>query len=190
MLISDKPSFEYIEPVTVVRTGNPGRPRKRLNPYFLAEAMKPQRNITVSRLAREIGIHRHTLKTYMVANGVSCQFHTMDDNQLDQVVQTIKETRPQVGLRYLIGHLRTRGLRVQIRRVVRSLHRVDPVGSLLRKRLAAKCRQYHVRRPNSVWHLDGHHKLIAWGIVIHGLIDGYSRLVCEITLHLVVQPVM
>ena len=30
--------------------------------------------------------------------------------------------------------------------------------------------------PNSVWHLDGYHKLIRWGIVIHGAVDGYSRL--------------
>ena len=26
---------------------------------------------------------------------------------------------------------------------------------------------------NSVWHLDGYHKLIRWGIVIHGAVDGY-----------------
>ena len=26
-------------------------------------------------------------------------------------------------------------------------------------------------------HLDGHHKLIKWRIVVHGVIDGYSRVV-------------
>ena len=31
--------------------------------------------------------------------------------------------------------------------------------------------------PNSLWHLDGCHKLIRWGFVIHGGIDGYSRLI-------------
>ena len=29
--------------------------------------------------------------------------------------------------------------------------------------------------PNSLWHVDGHHKLIRWKIVIHGGIDGFSR---------------
>jgi len=29
---------------------------------------------------------------------------------------------------------------------------------------------------NSVWDLDGYHKLIRWGIVFHGAVDGYSRL--------------
>jgi hypothetical protein len=30
---------------------------------------------------------------------------------------------------------------------------------------------------NSLWHIDGHHKLIPWKIVIHGGIDGFSRMV-------------
>ncbi|XP_046871238.1 uncharacterized protein LOC124463537 [Hypomesus transpacificus] len=38
-------------------------------------------------------------------------------------------------------------------------------------------RSYCVTGPNSLWHLDGNHKLIRWRIVIHGGIDGYSRLV-------------
>ena len=33
-----------------------------------------------------------------------------------------------------------------------------------------------VAMPNSLWHIDSHHKLIKWRIVIHGGIDGYSRL--------------
>ncbi|KIJ99156.1 hypothetical protein K443DRAFT_62827, partial [Laccaria amethystina LaAM-08-1] len=40
---------------------------------------------------------------------------------------------------------------------------------------AHKHKRYHVPRPNSLWHIDGHHKLIVWGIVIHGIADGYSR---------------
>lgn len=29
--------------------------------------------------------------------------------------------------------------------------------------------------PNSLWHIDGNHKLIKWRFVIHGGIDGYTR---------------
>ncbi|KAF8991330.1 hypothetical protein BDQ17DRAFT_1255009, partial [Cyathus striatus] len=47
----------------------------------------------------------------------------------------------------------------------------------LQQRRAIKRQTYRVKRPNSVWHLDGHHKLINWGIVIHGMVDGYSRMV-------------
>jgi len=28
--------------------------------------------------------------------------------------------------------------------------------------------------PNSVWHIDGHHKLVRWYFVIYGAIDGFS----------------
>lgn len=30
--------------------------------------------------------------------------------------------------------------------------------------------------PNSLWHIDGYHKLIRWKIIIHGGVDGYSRI--------------
>ena len=38
-------------------------------------------------------------------------------------------------------------------------------------------RSYSVLGPNSLWHLDGNHKLIKYRIVIHGGIDGFSRVV-------------
>ncbi|XP_065124067.1 uncharacterized protein [Paramisgurnus dabryanus] len=38
-------------------------------------------------------------------------------------------------------------------------------------------RQYTVPCPNAMWHIDGNHKLIRWRLVIHGGIDGFSRLV-------------
>ena len=30
--------------------------------------------------------------------------------------------------------------------------------------------------PSSLWHIDGNHKLVRWRIVIHGGIDGFSRI--------------
>ena len=45
-----------------------------------------------------------------------------------------------------------------------------------RFRQVLKRRQYSVPMPNSLWHLDGNHKLIIRRIVVHGGIDGYSRL--------------
>ena len=45
-----------------------------------------------------------------------------------------------------------------------------------RFRLAIRRREYQVPYPNSLWHIDGYHKLIRWRIVIHGGVDGYSRI--------------
>ncbi|KAJ7719323.1 hypothetical protein B0H14DRAFT_3170649 [Mycena olivaceomarginata] len=38
-------------------------------------------------------------------------------------------------------------------------------------------REYRVLGPNSLWHHDGQHGLIQWGIIIHGFINGYSCLI-------------
>ncbi|KAG1725812.1 uncharacterized protein EDB91DRAFT_1039512, partial [Suillus paluster] len=78
-----------------------------------------------------------------------------------------KERKPESGFRYLVGFLRYQSIRVQQRRVWRSLHKVDRLGQRLREQ------RYQVARPNALWHMDGHHKVIQWGFVIHGFIDGY-----------------
>ena len=54
--------------------------------------------------------------------------------------------------------------------------RVDPSGVCELLRQSLHQRKYSVPMPNSLWHIDGFHKLIRWHIIIHGGIDGYSRL--------------
>ncbi|KAL2102318.1 hypothetical protein ACEWY4_001486 [Coilia grayii] len=85
---------------------------------------------------------------------------------------------------YLVGpesvraSLRSRGITVQRRRVRDSMHRTNPGASAIRSLLQSpERRSYSVQGPNSLWHIDGNHKLIRWRIVIHGGIDGYSRLI-------------
>ena len=46
----------------------------------------------------------------------------------------------------------------------------------LRYSLPVRRRSYNVRSPNSLWHIDGNHKLISWNLVIHGGIDGFTRI--------------
>ena len=75
----------------------------------------------------------------------------------------------------MIGHLRSNGIRVPRCCVRASIHRVDPVNTAIRRRVTVRRRVYYAEGPNSVWHIDGHHKLIRWRFVTHGGIDGYSR---------------
>jgi hypothetical protein len=110
--------------------------------------------------------------------GIIRSFSNISDAELDRTVQKYKELRPSSGIRFLMGHLRSASVRVQRKRVQGSLKRVDGIGSHLRKRKAVKRREYSVPGPNELWHIDGHHKLIRWGIVVHGMIDGYDRTVC------------
>ena len=73
----------------------------------------------------------------------------------------------------MIGHLRSRSIFVPQSRIRASIHRVDPVNTAIRRCVTVRRRVS--RGPNSVWHIDGHHKLIKWRFVTHGGIDGFSR---------------
>jgi hypothetical protein len=110
----------------------------------------------------------------MKQHGVVRQYSALSNQDLDNLVKIFKAQKPNSGLRYLIGFLRAHGFRVQRRRVMYSLRWVDALGSRLRDRKAIKRKEYQVQRPNSLWHVDGHHKLIRWGVVIHGMVDGYD----------------
>ncbi|KAJ6571526.1 hypothetical protein B0H19DRAFT_870972, partial [Mycena capillaripes] len=63
-------------------------------------------------------------------------------------------------------------LKIQRWRVRGAMKRIDNLGSVLRRHQTVDPRKYSVPHSNYLWHLDGHHKLIRWGIVIHGIIDG------------------
>ncbi|XP_028411149.1 uncharacterized protein LOC114533754 [Dendronephthya gigantea] len=57
------------------------------------------------------------------------------------------------------------------------MYRVDPIGRSIRRRYAICRRVYNVQGPNNLWHIDSNHKLISQRFVIHGCIDGFSRLI-------------
>ena len=98
------------------------------------------------------------------------------DDELDQVTLAYVKQFPNAGQKSFAAFLLEQGIHVPRQKVRDSMLRVDPDGVMGRFKNAIKRRSYHVPGPNSVWHIDGYHKLIKWGIVIHGAVDGYSRL--------------
>ncbi|KAK7015274.1 hypothetical protein R3P38DRAFT_2786796 [Favolaschia claudopus] len=70
----EESNVAFVEPVTVVRNGKRGRPQKVLNPTFVAEAMSSSRKITVTQLAKLMGISRPTLIKHLRANNVYHKF--------------------------------------------------------------------------------------------------------------------
>ncbi|CAL8255515.1 unnamed protein product [Boreogadus saida] len=136
--------------------------------------------LKVQEIADMYGVHRTTIHRKMQQNGlsVSDMYSEMSDTQLDALVLEIHRIH-LCGYRMLRYHLQGRGHLVQIHRVRQSLKRVDPEGTEQRA-LANRTlhrRQYSVPGPNCMWHIDGNHKLIRLRFVIHGWIDGFSRLV-------------
>lgn len=166
-----------IQPVHVHGSGKRGRPRKVIDEAWLEEAVSGKRKISLTKLAAVLGVHRCTLARYLKLYGVWKRFSDITDHELDMLVTHFKQTKPPSGMRYVIGFLKSHGLRVQRSRIKRSMETVDRLGMLLRRREKIARGQYKVPRPNHLWHMDGHHKLIQWGVVIHGVIDGYCRTV-------------
>ena len=107
---------------------------------------------------------------------VFLNYTDIDAELLDIVVQDIHRQFPNWGEKSVRGHLNSLGVRVQRWRVRESLRRVCPSAVKDRFQLAIRRREYRVPYPNSLWHIDGYHKLIHWRIVIHGGLDGYSRI--------------
>lgn len=103
-------------------------------------------------------------------------FTTISDADLDSVVREISGEQPFSGIRIVRRMLDSRRIHVPRERVRMTLHRVDPVNVQLRRTNLVRRRQYSVAGPNFLWHIDGNHKLIRWRFVIHGGIDGFSRL--------------
>ena len=106
-------------------------------------------------------------------------YSNVTNETLDNHVTEILHMFPNCGYRRMRGFLTTRNLRIQEWRVRESMHRVDPEGVLLRtlEIQTTQRRAYNVYSPRALYHMDGNHKLICWRFVVHGAIDGFSRMI-------------
>ena len=119
------------QPVRIVYTGQQGRPQKAIDLAYLKEATSNSWQIKLMELACTLGVHRNTLRLYMNKNGIERAYSTLSNAELDQLVIQFKTRHPESGLRYVVGHLRAHGHRVQYRRILQSLRRVDRIGQVL-----------------------------------------------------------
>jgi hypothetical protein len=136
-------------------------------------------NFTWCDIAAILGVSRSTVYRKIAEEGLSpaLSYTSISDGELDQLIRNIKSTHPNDGERLMTGHLISRGIHIQRSRMRASIHRVDPVNTAIRRMVTIRRRVYYADGPNSVWHVDGHHKLIRWHFVTHGGIDGFSRTV-------------
>lgn len=175
---SEASKISDVKTITTQKTGKRGRPRKIVSESFLREAFKSGRNISISRVATSLGVHRNSVKNYMkLYNVVKKPYSSIADPLLDSMVKCFKDSHPNAGIRYIRGFFLHQGIRVQRSRILAALSRVDSVAKVVLRNKTIKRREYKSARPNALWHMDGHHKLGPWGIVIHGITDGFDRVV-------------
>lgn len=134
--------------------------------------------LSVSDIGRRLQINRRKVYRLLQRHGFERRrFSDVSRVDLERFVLEIKSSHPNIGESMLAGHLRARGIRVPRHRLRTMLHHVDHAGVALRRSSAISRREYLVPCPNYIWHMDGLHKLIRWKFVIHGCVDGYSRLI-------------
>ena len=122
------------------------------------------------------GISRSTL--YRRIQGFRIDPNTYNDmspSELDDILRNIKADHPNIGEVILKGHLLHMGIRVPRAQLRSSIHRVDHANTVSRQSTVIRRRIYSVAHPNSVWHIDGNHKMIRWRLVVHAGVDGFSR---------------
>ena len=133
-------------------------------------------NFKWSKIASLLGVSRATLYRRLNEYGIAADDCTqLSDAQLDDIIVSIKGDHPHDGEILLKGHLCRLGIRVRRKDLRASIHRVDHEGAVRRRANLVKRRVYSVPHPNAIWHIDTHHKLIRWRLIIHASIDGYSR---------------
>lgn len=101
----------------------------------------------------------------------------VDDTELDGLIASFVLPNVRRGEVMTMGFLLSCGVNASRKRVRDSVERVNPGGRKERLHRSIQRVQYFVPQPHQVWHIDGNHCLIPFGLVIHGGIDGFSRAV-------------
>ena len=139
-----------------------------------------EHNFTIRQISKMFGCSRRTVERRMQHYGIPRireRYSCISDTDLKERVTSIVYNNPNLGEQLIDGILHSSGLIVQRQRVRDIMWSVDPEGVQMRLRHSLHRREYHVAAPNSLWHVDGYHRLIRWKIVIHGCVGGYSRLI-------------
>ena len=162
--------------VASMYTGRAGRPSFQI-PQEMLQDLRGF-GFLWQKIADILGVSRWTIYRRVQEYGLKSMsdFSLMSDGELDNIIsEYMNQHGKTTGQSYITGYLRSKGLRVQRSRVRESMARLDPENAALRWGAVVTRRTYLVPWPNSLWHLDGHHSLIRWGLVVHGCIDGFSR---------------
>lgn len=139
-----------------------------------------ENGFSVPQIPDMVGVSVRTIRRRMTEFGLSirAQYSTISDTELDRIVREVQTQFPMCGNRQMQGHLFSRGYRIQQSRVREAQRRVDPDGSIIRRLHVINRREYSVPSPRSLYHIDGHHKLIRCG-----LRGEYSKSLCVRVLH-------
>ena len=161
-----------------VHNSTAGRPRCEIT--FDQLSFLVGENFNRGRIADCLGVSVSTVRRRLRDNGIWIgeSYSSISDLELDRLIINIRSHFPRIGCRQMRAMLEANhGVRVQRYRVRMAMRRVDPAGAAIRWSEVHVRRRYSVYGANALWHIDTHHSLVRWRLVIAGGIDGYSRLI-------------
>ena len=91
---------------------------------------------------------------------VADTYSSINDQELDTLVRAEVNNNMRIGPDGILARLRGQGHVVQRQRIRASLSRIHPGGAAIRAAPPTQRRTYSIAGPNSMWHIDGNHKLI------------------------------
>ncbi len=160
MIFSAKQRNDRSYQPTAVSEGSTGRPSFQIPRSQLAHLLTL--NFTVPQISTILGVSIRTIRRRMSEYNllVRSLYSSISDHDLHHLISSIQEEFPRCGNRQMLGHLVSRGFRVQQYRVREIQRQIDPIGSAMRRIRVIQRRRYRVNGPGALWHIDGNHKLI------------------------------
>ena len=137
----------------------------------------PGKGYSLVKMANLCNVSIPVLRGELKCHGLHHGFVNFSEEELDTICWEYKVGKPTSGYHYILGMLRSKQVKIQRTRILKSLQHVDALGLVVQQHGAIDRQPYTMPFANYLWHMDGHHKLIHWGIVIHGVVDGFCRTV-------------
>ena len=135
-------------------------------------------NITWTAIAQKCGVSKGTMTTWRLnpSDPFVEPLSLPSNEQITSMVTAYCDPDISRGQVMTMGYVRACGFkptRAELRNVIKV---IDPIGLAVRKTNSIYRRVYSVKGPHHLWHVDGWHKLIRYGLVLLGCIDGHTRL--------------
>ena len=170
----------------------------RIEPNIISQGSRPpmliaedhlqfylEHNFKVKDIAHMLGCSKRTIERRMAMHELNARtrYTPIRDEDLRDIIKQILQFNSNMGEKSVEGALRARGVVIQRARVRDIIYYdVDSIGVQERLRNTLHRRVYNVKSPNALWHVDSHHKLLRWRLVMHGAVDGYSRVIPYLSL--------
>ena len=142
--------------------GGRGQPKFAISKDYLQSLI--DMHLKIPCIAKILGVTERTVFRRMHEYGLSVKgsYSNLTDDELDNLVHSVKLRMPHIGYRLMKGELHAMGHRVTWEQVSASMHRVDSAG-ILERMACMGCvarRVCSVKGPHSLVHVDTNHKLI------------------------------